>query len=98
LSIAISTKAVARKAISCIQTEEFDMVALIYVSYPRKPGAKFDMDYYINTHMKIVEKHWTPFGMKDWTVVQFKEDDLSGTISLISGSIQYCLHVIRTAN
>ncbi|KAK4569593.1 hypothetical protein LTR86_003356 [Recurvomyces mirabilis] len=54
------------------------MPALIYVSYPRVEGAKFDMDYYLNTHMKIVEKHWTSYGMKDWTVVQFQKDDPSG--------------------
>ncbi|KAK5115111.1 hypothetical protein LTR62_001808 [Meristemomyces frigidus] len=54
------------------------MVALIYVSYPFVDGAKFDMDYYLNTHMRIVEKHWSPYGMKDWTVVQFQKDDPSG--------------------
>ena len=58
------------------------MPALIYVSYPRVEGAKFDMDFYLNTHMKLVEKHWGPCGMKDWTVVQFEKDDASGTLVL----------------
>jgi hypothetical protein len=58
------------------------MAAFIYVSYPAKEGATFDMDYYLNTHMKLVEKHWTQFGMKDWTVVQFRKDDPSGMFSL----------------
>ncbi|KAK4961257.1 hypothetical protein LTR10_001747 [Elasticomyces elasticus] len=54
------------------------MPALVYVSYPRREGAKFDMEYYLNTHMKIVEKHWTPYGMQDWVVSQFDEGDASG--------------------
>lgn len=36
------------------------------------------MDYYLKTHMAIVDKHWGPFGMKSWTVVQFEENDPSG--------------------
>ncbi|KAK3726087.1 hypothetical protein LTR37_000235 [Vermiconidia calcicola] len=54
------------------------MSAYVYVSYPRKEGATFDIDYYLNTHMKIVDKHWTSYGMKSWTVVQFEEGDPSG--------------------
>lgn len=54
------------------------MSTAIYVSYPRQEGIHFDVDYYLNTHMKIVEKHWGPHGMKSWTVVQFDEGDPSG--------------------
>jgi len=54
------------------------MPAAIYVTYPRKEGATFDMDYYINTHMQLVAKHWGPYSMKDWTVTQFEKDDPSG--------------------
>lgn len=36
------------------------------------------MDYYLNTHMSIVDKHWGPYGMKSWTVTQFENDDPSG--------------------
>lgn len=50
----------------------------VYVSYPRTSDIKFDTDYYFKTHMSIVEKHWKPFGMKSWTVVQFPEGDPSG--------------------
>ncbi|KAK5081558.1 hypothetical protein LTR05_007689 [Lithohypha guttulata] len=54
------------------------MSTAIYVSYPRQEGINFDLDYYINTHMKLVEKHWGPHGMKSWTIVQFDKDDPSG--------------------
>ena len=36
------------------------------------------MDYYLNTHMKIVDKHWRQFGLKSWTIVEFQEGDPSG--------------------
>lgn len=28
--------------------------------------------------MALVDKHWGPFGMKSWTIVQFEEGDPSG--------------------
>lgn len=28
--------------------------------------------------MPLVDKHWGPYGMKSWTVVQFPENDPSG--------------------
>lgn len=52
--------------------------AYITVSYPRTPTIKFNTDYYLNTHMAIVDKHWRQFGLKSWTVVQFPEGDPSG--------------------
>lgn len=38
----------------------------------------WQMDYYLKTHMPLVDKHWGPFGMKSWTIVQFQENDPSG--------------------
>lgn len=38
----------------------------------------FNIDYYLNTHMKIVQKHWGPLGMKSWNIIQFDEGDPSG--------------------
>lgn len=44
------------------------MPAHVSVLYPRK--AKFDMDYYLATHMPLVTKHWTQHGLKKYTVTQ----------------------------
>lgn len=52
--------------------------AYIYVSYPRTKDIKFDSEYYLKTHMAIVDKHWRAFGLKSWTVVEFPEGDPSG--------------------
>ena len=38
------------------------MVRLI-VLYPNKPGAKFDLKYYIETHLKLVREKLKPFGL-----------------------------------
>ena len=35
----------------------------INVMYPAADGARFDMDYYRNTHMKLVEEKLKPFGL-----------------------------------
>ena len=32
--------------------------------YPRLEGKKFDMDYYIHTHLPMVWKKFAPFGLK----------------------------------
>ncbi|KAL7788331.1 hypothetical protein V8C37DRAFT_388202 [Trichoderma ceciliae] len=37
-------------------------------------GEYFDMEYYINTHMPIVNKHWTPLGLKGWQVIKFSPE------------------------
>ena len=31
--------------------------------YPRQPGRKFDLDYYINVHLPDVHKKFSPFGL-----------------------------------
>ena len=36
---------------------------LVSVMYPHKEGAKFDMDYYRKTHMKMVREAMKPFGL-----------------------------------
>ena len=35
----------------------------ISVLYPNEPGKKFDHDYYINKHMKLVRARLTAFGV-----------------------------------
>ena len=35
----------------------------VTVLYPNTPGAKFDFDYYINKHMKLVKEKFGPMGL-----------------------------------
>lgn len=44
----------------------------ITVVYPQ--GAKFNMDYYMATHMPLVQKRWSQYGLKSWKVLKFGED------------------------
>ncbi|KAJ9622340.1 hypothetical protein H2203_006558 [Taxawa tesnikishii (nom. ined.)] len=50
------------------------MPAQVTVIYPNEPNAKFDMDYYLSTHMPLVQKLWGPQGLKSWTVLKFGND------------------------
>ncbi|MGY6550648.1 MAG: EthD family reductase [Erythrobacter sp.] len=38
-------------------------MASLVVSYPKHDGAKFDADYYRDTHIPLVEKIWGECGM-----------------------------------
>lgn len=42
------------------------------ILYPNSPSKKFDLDYYLNTHMPLTEKLWGPLGLKSWKVVRFQ--------------------------
>jgi uncharacterized protein (TIGR02118 family) len=35
----------------------------VTVLYPNKPGGKFDFDYYLNKHMKLVHDKFGPMGL-----------------------------------
>jgi len=41
------------------------------IAYPHNPSGRFDIDYYMSTHMPLVAKHYTPFGLQKWEVLQF---------------------------
>ena len=45
-------------------------MAIISVMYPSKAGSRFDMDYYLNTHMTMVAETWGPVGLRGYTVLQ----------------------------
>ena len=31
-------------------------------------GTDFKMDYYLSTHMPLVQEKWAPYGLKSWKV------------------------------
>ena len=45
------------------------------VLYPRKDGAKFDLDYYHATHMPLAKNTWTKHGLKGFSVIQLAPDN-----------------------
>ncbi|KAK4964485.1 hypothetical protein LTR66_000088 [Elasticomyces elasticus] len=45
----------------------------VTVLYPS--DTKFDMDYYVNKHMSLVQSIWGPAGLKSWKVLKFGKDD-----------------------
>jgi len=48
------------------------MPATVTVLYPQ--GVKFNMDYYMSTHMPLVGNKWTSYGLQSWKVLQFGDD------------------------
>lgn len=54
------------------------MSTVVYISYRRADHPEFNMDYYLNKHVPLFVKLWTPHGLKDWSIIQFEEDDKSG--------------------
>jgi len=39
--------------------------AALFVTYPREAGTRFDRDYYVATHLPLVERAWGAFGLID---------------------------------
>ncbi|KAL7622581.1 hypothetical protein AAE478_008088 [Parahypoxylon ruwenzoriense] len=50
-------------------------MALTTVSVVYPAGTKFDMAYYIATHMPLVQAKWTKYGLKSWKVAQYTNDE-----------------------
>lgn len=42
------------------------------VLYPNDDDIKFDMDYYLKTHMPLVGEKFTPHGLKKWAVLHYQ--------------------------
>ena len=36
----------------------------IAAAYPRQPGKKFNLDYYVNVHLPQVQKKFGPYGLR----------------------------------
>ncbi|KEY64523.1 hypothetical protein S7711_03590 [Stachybotrys chartarum IBT 7711] len=45
------------------------------VLYPKNKESTFDMEYYLNTHMPLVQEVWGPFGMQGWQVIKYDAND-----------------------
>ena len=54
------------------------MTFISVVVYLNEPDITFDTDYYIQTHMPLIAKHWGSVGLKSWSVAKY-EPDLAGT-------------------
>jgi uncharacterized protein (TIGR02118 family) len=48
--------------------------AQVLVVYPRNKDSKFDKEYYLATHMPLVEKHWKKHGLKSYAVTELNAD------------------------
>ncbi|KIW17424.1 hypothetical protein PV08_04618 [Exophiala spinifera] len=42
------------------------------VLYPNDEGSSFNLDYYVNKHMPMVMERWGKFGLKGYTVTEYK--------------------------
>lgn len=43
---------------------------VVSVMYPQSEGARFDWDYYVDTHMPLVRKAWGPTGLASATALK----------------------------
>jgi len=47
--------------------------AIVQFAYPQAAASTFKLDYYINSHMPLIEKYWGPRGLLSWTVTKGEE-------------------------
>jgi len=63
------------------------MVFNATVLYPASADLKFDLSYYLKTHMPLVKEKWGPYGLKEWKVVQFDNSPADGSKTYSFGAI-----------
>ena len=44
----------------------------VTVVFPNDADAKYDIDYYTKTHMTLIEKHWSKYGLQGWSVTKYR--------------------------
>lgn len=47
------------------------MPVTVTILYPTEPNATYDLEYYKNFHMPLMQKHWTKYGLKRWSISKF---------------------------
>ena len=50
-------------------------MAKLVVTYPATPGARFDVDYYLDTHIPLVRAKWAAHGLSDASALLPDQDD-----------------------
>ena len=45
-------------------------MTLVSVMYPGGSGTRFDMGYYLGTHMPLVRERWSPMGLHEAKIVK----------------------------
>lgn len=43
---------------------------IIAVMYPGADGSRFDHDYYMQSHIPLVRRLWSPFGLQDIAIMR----------------------------
>ena len=65
--------------------------AVVQVIYPKEARADFNMTYYLETHMPLVQKLWGPHGLKSWTINVLQPDAENHVQAyLVFESLQAC--------
>ncbi|PQE08927.1 Ethyl tert-butyl ether degradation protein [Rutstroemia sp. NJR-2017a WRK4] len=49
--------------------------AIVTVMYPKTETSTFDMNYYMKTHMPLVQEKWGPHGLQNWTIYELDGKD-----------------------
>lgn len=47
------------------------MVYHFAVMYPNEEGLQFNEDYYLQTHMPLVDSVWGKHGLKSWKIIKY---------------------------
>ncbi|OHE92051.1 hypothetical protein CORC01_12632 [Colletotrichum orchidophilum] len=47
------------------------MPATFTILYPNEADAKYDIDYYVNSHMPLAAATWAAAGVKSWKVTKY---------------------------
>jgi uncharacterized protein (TIGR02118 family) len=50
----------------------FTMSYIVTLFYPTSP-APFDLNYYLTSHMPLVQKRWTQYGLQNWEVIKLDQ-------------------------
>lgn len=55
----------------CSLKFHYTMTFNLTILYPNRDDIKFNMQYYLHTHMPLVERDWSPAGLLKWDVTEY---------------------------